>query len=204
MNGGEYNIVFEMGKILGELTEKLLRHFGLVRLNSLNWIQLIRWVGPDAVTCGGTLVTYLVITNILGEGPPSCAAPTGTSTTSAGTTVAAPSKPKRPGKGSRFLASIGPYAVLACLAISSSLEPSIPSVIYYLVFLAGATWWAMCHSIRSRFFLILFALLAAFVTIHVTCLYFYQLQWAQELLGPETLQARSVPWLFLSSPPKLC
>jgi hypothetical protein len=99
---------------------------------------------------------------------------------------------ERRGRGSKLMASVGPYVVLAALCLTSSLQPSLPSALYYLVFLLGATWWALCQNIQNRFFAGLFALLALFVSIHIFALYLYQTQWAQEFLPSDSLLARYV------------
>ncbi|CAG7819154.1 unnamed protein product [Allacma fusca] len=160
-----------------QITEKVLRHLGLVKLNDLQWLQIIRWLGPDAAALIGTIICYMSISNFISVSPQIISSSTDSASSG-------------PNSWNKILNSIGAYIALGFLCITSSLQPSIPSGIYYLVFLGGATWWALSRNIRTRAFARIFSAVAIFVVIHIIALFLYQLELSQELIDPESLPSR--------------
>ncbi|XP_026466082.1 piezo-type mechanosensitive ion channel component 2-like, partial [Ctenocephalides felis] len=88
----------------------------------------------------------------------------------------------------RFLAQLGKYMLLAFLCIAGSMRPSIPNSVYFLTFLASATWWSCCRSLGRKFALSCRLFVAPLLIVHIVVLYLYQLQMFQDLLPP------SVKW----------
>jgi len=156
---------------------------GLVKLNDLHWTQIIRWLGPDVVALTVTIICYVSISNFLSEPPPLNLSNTDTNSA-------------EPSSWNKILHSIGAYVSLGFLCLTSSLQPSVPSGIYYLIFLGGATWWALSKNIINKAFARIFSILAVFVAIHIIALFLYQLEWSQELIDPKSLVARFVNLTF--------
>ena len=171
--------------LTGQTKETILRHFGLVKLNALEWTEIVRWLGPDAAALIGTIVCHLSISSFL-----SAESNNVVSNSSSALSPPTDSNTSGPNTWDKILHSVGAYITLAFLCLTSSLQPSIPNGVYYLVFLGGATWWALSKNIRNKIFARIFGVLAVFVALHVICLFLYQLQWAQEYLDPQSLPAR--------------
>lgn len=70
---------------------------------------------------------------------------------------------------------------MAMLLIASTLQPSIPSAIYFIVFLLTATVWSTYKEI-DRGFAIICRVLAAILVLHISALLAYQTPWVQENL----------------------
>ncbi|KAI5737254.1 hypothetical protein M8J76_011554 [Diaphorina citri] len=83
----------------------------------------------------------------------------------------------------------GKYLVLFVLCLAGVLRPSIPGAVYFVTFLACATWWATYRDL-GRGFAYLCRILLLPVTIHLVCLYVYQMQWTQTLIPPRGWVAR--------------
>ncbi|ENN77269.1 hypothetical protein YQE_06097, partial [Dendroctonus ponderosae] len=81
------------------------------------------------------------------------------------------------------------YGVLITLCLAAVLRPSVVGGLYFLVFLAVATWWA-CYKQLRRGFAILMCCILPFVFGHMCALYTYQFQWPQELLPQNSTWAR--------------
>uniref|UniRef100_A0A8D9ARX6 Piezo-type mechanosensitive ion channel component n=1 Tax=Cacopsylla melanoneura TaxID=428564 RepID=A0A8D9ARX6_9HEMI len=84
---------------------------------------------------------------------------------------------------------LGKYLVLFVLCLAGVLRPSIPGAVYYLTFLACATWWATYRDLGKGFAYLCRLLLLPVVT-HLVCLYVYQMQWTQTLVPPRGWIAR--------------
>lgn len=70
---------------------------------------------------------------------------------------------------------------MATLLVAATLQPSVPSAIYFIIFLLTATVWALYKEI-DRGFAILCRALAVLLVIHITALLTYQTPWPQEYL----------------------
>lgn len=70
---------------------------------------------------------------------------------------------------------------MATILVTASLQPSVPSAIYYIVFLAMATIWATYRNI-DRSFAIICRILAVLLIVHISALLAYQMPWPQEYL----------------------
>lgn len=167
----------------GSLLEKILRHVGLIKLNSLSWFQIIRWLGPDIAASVGLILIYLSISNILKKGQAGPETHEG----------------DKANGFTKMLSSVGSYLILGFLCFTSSLQPSISSGVYFIVFIAGATAWATGSvNIHNKTFAWFYAVLAFYVAVHFATLFAYQLEIMQEILAPDSLISRLVflRWAF--------
>lgn len=78
-----------------------------------------------------------------------------------------------------FLLAI--FCAMATLLVAATLQPSVPSAIYFIIFLLTATVWALYKEI-DRGFAILCRALAVLLVIHISALLAYQTPWPQEYL----------------------
>lgn len=76
-----------------------------------------------------------------------------------------------------------PFLAIFCsmtvLLFAATLQPSVPSAVYFIVFLLTATIWATYKEI-DRGFAIICRLLAALLILHISALLTYQTPWPQE------------------------
>lgn len=164
-----------VSRISGSLLEKILRHVGLIKVNNLTWFQLIRWLGPDIAALAGLILIYLSISNILSRGQVGPEANDGA----------------KENGFSKMLSSVGSYLILGFLCFTSSLQPSVSSGVYFIVFIAGATAWATGSiNIHNKCFAWFYAFLAFYVAVHFAALFAYQLEVLQEVLEPDSLISR--------------
>lgn len=70
---------------------------------------------------------------------------------------------------------------MTTLLFAATLRPSIPSAIYFVVFLLTATLWALYKEIDRGFAIICRVLLIVLI-VHISALFAYQTPWPQELL----------------------
>lgn len=73
------------------------------------------------------------------------------------------------------------FCGMATLLVAATLQPSIPSAVYFIVFLLTATIWATYKNI-DRGFAIICRILAVLLIIHISALLTYQTPWPQEYL----------------------
>lgn len=68
---------------------------------------------------------------------------------------------------------------MTTLLVAATLQPSVPSAIYFTVFLLTASVWAIYKNIE-RDFAIICRVLAALLVLHICALLVYQTPWPQE------------------------
>lgn len=73
------------------------------------------------------------------------------------------------------------FCGMATLLIAATLQPSVPSAVYFIVFLLTATVWATYKNI-DRGFAIICRILAVLLIVHISALLTYQTPWPQEFL----------------------
>lgn len=71
------------------------------------------------------------------------------------------------------------FCAMATLLVAATLQPSVPSAVYFIIFLLTATVWALYKEI-DRGFAILCRALAVLLVIHISALLAYQTPWLQE------------------------
>lgn len=67
------------------------------------------------------------------------------------------------------------------LLFAATLRPSVPSAVYFIVFLLTATVWSTYREI-DRGFAIVCRMLCAMLIVHISALLAYQTPWPQEYL----------------------
>lgn len=70
---------------------------------------------------------------------------------------------------------------MTTLLFAATLQPSVPSAVYFIVFLITATVWATYREI-DRGFAIICRILSAILIVHISALLAYQTPWPQEFL----------------------
>lgn len=81
------------------------------------------------------------------------------------------------------------FCAMLTLLFAATLRPSIPSAVYFIVFLLTATVWATYKEI-DRGFAIICRLLSALLIIHISALLTYQTPWPQEFLDANSTVIR--------------
>jgi len=139
---------------------------GFIRLTHLLPLDVIRYVLPDISVLSATIVVYILLRKL--QTP---------STTSTKTSSSA----KQTRKLSNLYYHAGPYLNLGFLCLTSSLEPSIVSSVYYALFLVGSTAWA-CNFKAKCITVFIFLVSLVVTLIHVVGLYLFQIQVLRDLL----------------------
>ncbi|XP_044268088.1 piezo-type mechanosensitive ion channel component-like isoform X7 [Tribolium madens] len=162
-----------------ELLEQILRHVGLVRLDSMKPIVVVTWISPEIVMVVISIGTYIICKKLLEK-----------------RTVEVveneenlPQKAKANKKQFNLFVAVGKYAVLVALCVAAVLRPSVPGGLYFLVFLSASTWWACCKELAKGFAIVMRCLMGV-VVVHMVALYTYQFQWPQEYLDKNSTYAR--------------
>lgn len=83
------------------------------------------------------------------------------------------------------------FCAMATLLFAATLQPSVPSAVYFIIFLLTATVWASYKDI-DRGFAILCRILAALLVIHISALLAYQTPWPQDYLDANNTIIRYV------------
>lgn len=162
-----------------ELLEQILRHVGLVRLDSLEALMVVTWISPEVVMLFTSIATYVICNKLLEK----------RTVEVVNNESNLPQKAKANKKQFALFVAIGKYAVLVALCVAAVLRPSVPGGLYFLVFLTAATWWACCRELRTGFAIVMRCLMGV-VLVHLGALYSYQFQWPQEFLDKNSTYAR--------------
>ncbi|KAJ8687309.1 hypothetical protein QAD02_023103 [Eretmocerus hayati] len=156
-----------------EYLEKILRHIGLVRLDSATPWECFYWLSPEIIVFPSSVIIYCICRRLT-------RVPLAEDDDNSSLRQHERKSKERSAKAISFLGSIGTYAVLATLCCVASLKPSAEGGFYFLVFIGSATWWA-CHRELRRGFAIICRFLMAIVAVHIVALLSYQNQWPQEI-----------------------
>lgn len=170
----------------GELLEKICRHIGLIKLQKLHFWYLIQWLGPDGFALIVTLAVNLIVSNLMQK----VKNENGPESDTVNGRMAARIQSASNAKGNKVMATLGAYGTLGLLCVVSSLQPSIPNALYFLIFMGGATVWALSFTIHTKPFAVILAILSIPTCAHIFSIFAYQLQWPQELLPADSLPAR--------------
>ena len=81
----------------------------------------------------------------------------------------------------RLVLGVGKVLSLIALCLAGAVQPSVPSVFYYIVFLGAATWWG-CNKELERTFAIFLRITLFFLIVHITGFLMYQNPWPQYFL----------------------
>lgn len=137
-------------------TEILLRHVGLVKFEDLNASMVVYWIAPEIIMTLTSGIVYGVLKKLangaIGDevGPGTATSPTSLEAPevlSLGCGVGGPNPVSR--EKLAFLTKLGVVLSVAMLCLAAVLQPSVPSGIYFVIFLGSATWWA-CYKELDR------------------------------------------------------
>ncbi|XP_016841730.1 piezo-type mechanosensitive ion channel component isoform X3 [Nasonia vitripennis] len=165
-----------------EFVETLLRHIGLVRLDSASAWEVFFWLTPEIVVFPSSIVVYLTCRRLITPPPRQ-------EDDNSSLQIQEKKSKERSAKIINFLGSIGTYVVLATLCCAASLKPSVEGGFYFLVFIGSATWWAFHRELRRGFAFVCRVVMAV-VAVHIVVLLSYQNQWPQEYLPMNSTWAR--------------
>ncbi|XP_052564953.1 piezo-type mechanosensitive ion channel component isoform X13 [Culex pipiens pallens] len=179
-----------------QFTEILLRHVGLVKFEDLNASMVVYWIAPEIIMTLTSGIVYGVLKKLangaIGEevGPGTATSPTSLEAPevlSLGCGVGGPNPVSR--EKLAFLTKLGVVLSVAMLCLAAVLQPSVPSGIYFVIFLGSATWWA-CYKELDRAFGVVLRITLVFLVVHITGFLAYQNPWPQELLPANGTLAR--------------
>ncbi|KAI5704694.1 hypothetical protein M8J75_007958 [Diaphorina citri] len=169
--------------------EQTFRYIGFIRYDKLPVLDAILNMLPEIIMLIGSISIQTILDRLNSDEP---------STTEDARLLSVLSNSPEPipqeanGADRKFFSLhiiLGKYLVLFVLCLAGVLRPSIPGAVYFVTFLACATWWATYRDL-GRGFAYLCRILLLPVTIHLVCLYVYQMQWTQTLIPPRGWVAR--------------
>jgi piezo-type mechanosensitive ion channel component 1/2 len=122
-----------------EFLEILLRHVGLVRLDELDALNITKWIAPEVLAFFGSIIIAIVLrrSSALNEQILSEEIQNGNHPESVEVNHELGLEKWR------VLVRAGKILSLLALCATGALQPSVLSVVYYLIFLIAATWWGM-------------------------------------------------------------
>ncbi|XP_046586932.1 piezo-type mechanosensitive ion channel component isoform X2 [Neodiprion lecontei] len=161
-----------------EFLETILRHFGLVRLDSATTWMVFYWLSPELVSLPSIVLLYVFCRRLTHERQQEDDDRFSTKES------APPSQ-----KVIDFLGTMGTYMVLFSLCCVGTLQPSVEGGLYFLVFLGAGTLWA-CNTELRRGFAIVCKLVMVLALIHVVVILTYQTPWPQSQLPADSPWAR--------------
>lgn len=127
-----------------EFLETLLRHVGLVRLDELDLLSITQWIAPEIMSFFGSIIVFLVLRRAAGSAPLLETVEGGNQNQA----VESDDIELSPDKW-KLLVGAGKVLSLVALCATGALQPSVLSVVYYIVFLGAATWWG-CNKELER------------------------------------------------------
>ncbi|XP_069958549.1 piezo-type mechanosensitive ion channel component isoform X11 [Cherax quadricarinatus] len=160
-----------------EFLEKVLRHLGFVRLDGVSEVDGTRWLLPECVLLVFSPGVYVACLKLTAHTNSDLHLPT----------HATPDNNKN--LGLRLLNAVGTYMAMAMTGGASVMVPSVTSAVYFVVFMASATYWSLNNSLGRRFGYVCRGVMIL-AGVHLVCLYIYQAQWLQEYIPPDSLCAR--------------
>lgn len=148
--------------------EYLLRHIGMILLYNLEYLDLL-WFLPDVVMLLASVVLFVILralTRPLSQqvvdgaddeaaaaaagGPHEAASASAAAANEADTTIGSGAGQRSVSAGSALPTGevlamrkqFGTLLALVALLLAAAVRPSVPSAVYFLVFLGASTWWA--------------------------------------------------------------
>lgn len=127
-----------------EFIEILLRHVGLVRLDDLDVLSITQWIAPEVISFFGSIIVFIVLKRASAEENIE-ADPLEAGNQNQQFEVDNDWSPEK----WKLLIGAGKVLSLMALCATGALQPSVLSVVYYIVFLGAATWWG-CNKELER------------------------------------------------------
>ncbi|XP_042890369.1 piezo-type mechanosensitive ion channel component 2-like [Penaeus japonicus] len=157
--------------------EELMRHLGFVRLDGISEVDGTRWLLPECILLVFSPAVYVACLKLTAHASPDFHLPAHN----------APNNQKN--LGLRILNAVGTYLALAMIGGAGVMVPSVTSSVYFIVFMASATYWSLNNSLGRRFGYVCRGVMV-YSGVHVVFLYIYQAQWIQVYIPPDSLGAR--------------
>lgn len=131
-----------------EFLEVLLRHVGLVRLDELDVLSITQWLAPEVMSFFGSIIVFFVLKRAAGPPPEAI---NGDALEGGNQNQQPDDKEENEVSPEKWKLLVGAGKVLSLIALccAGALQPSIPSLVYYIVFLGAATWWG-CNKELER------------------------------------------------------
>ncbi|XP_076372284.1 piezo-type mechanosensitive ion channel component 1-like isoform X2 [Tachypleus tridentatus] len=162
---------------------RLFALFGLHRLDKIHPVDAMRLMGLDFLVLLSTVGVLVTCQKAFDTTPIPCE---GDSESDQSREFPVRKRKKRT---SEFLVFIGEVLFLVFLAGAGVLHPSLISSVYFLLFLFIATWLASGCKL-GRIYILGRIALAVYTALYFIVLYLYQLDYAQELIQVDSLEAR--------------
>ncbi|XP_071541022.1 piezo-type mechanosensitive ion channel component isoform X2 [Panulirus ornatus] len=161
-----------------EFLEKLLRHLGFVRLDGISEVDGTRWLLPECILVVFSPGVYVACLKLTVQTTTDLHLPAHGTISSAEKNI-----------GLRILNAVGTYMAMAMIGGAAVMVPSVTSAVYFVIFMASATYWSLNNSLGRRFGYVCRGVMV-FAGVHVVMLYVYQAQWFQYYFPPDSLCAR--------------
>jgi piezo-type mechanosensitive ion channel component 1/2 len=133
-----------------EFLEILLRHVGLVRLDELDAISITQYLAPEVISFVSSIVIFIVLRKSTAINVENL---NGIDGGDSAPTSMQPILPETEHEFSlekwKVLVQAGKILSLLALCTIGAIQPSVLSVVYYIVFLGAATWWG-CNKQLER------------------------------------------------------
>lgn len=118
----------------------------LLKLDSFSAFSITQWLGPEVLSFVGSIIVFFVLKSASGDAVE----------TTNGEMLEAGNQNQQTDNMNdvspeKWKLLIGAAKVLSLIALcaTGALQPSIPSLVYYIVFLGAATWWG-CNKELER------------------------------------------------------
>ncbi|XP_055299196.1 piezo-type mechanosensitive ion channel component isoform X28 [Sitodiplosis mosellana] len=166
-----------------EFLEILFRHIGMISLHDVTLISVTLWLLPDIMMFFTSIVAFVALKKLTAPVVNEDIEESGGSSSpnAESEPVAEEDEGGYSPEQYAFLKRAAIFCSMAMLLFAATLQPSVPSAVYFIVFLLTATIWATYKEI-DRGFAIICRLLAALLILHISALLVYQTPWPQEYL----------------------
>lgn len=110
----------------------LLRHVGLVRLDSLDAVSIMQWIAPEMIALSGSIIALFILRQSAKKVNETVESENQTHSTDA----------ENNPENRKTLVNVGKAVSLIALCVTGALQPSALNFVYFIVFLGSSTWWA--------------------------------------------------------------
>ncbi|XP_053696010.1 piezo-type mechanosensitive ion channel component isoform X3 [Sabethes cyaneus] len=173
-----------------QFLELLLRHIGLVKFEDLDPSMVVYWISPEIIMSFTAVIVFVILRKLSADSTGSGQVPASPSSLEAPEVLSLRCDPNPVSREKlAFLTKFGVLLSVAMLCLAAVLQPSVPSGIYFIIFLGSATWWA-CYKELNRAFGVVLRITLVFLFIHITGFLAYQNPWPQQLLPANETLAR--------------
>ncbi|CAG9862827.1 unnamed protein product [Phyllotreta striolata] len=174
------------------LIEVIFRYVGIVRLDNLSVTYILIWIGPEIIMFVATLAFLITFKKLNTNDSLIVRSEAGTirieDRNEVGSQVTLGPKAQNTDYTQYFVA-FGRYLILLMLCLAGVVRPSIEAGIYYLFFLAIASWWASYKQLKRGFAKVLRCLIPL-VVLHLIALYVINFKIVQEQIPEDGRYSR--------------